>query len=426
MARRAAAPEIGRIPRRASAVAADAGNRAPGRALAAAASGLLVLLLLIGVQGASVEAGTREGVSRLRKEKARLTEIRRKAEETAAELAETIRREKTARNRVDDLRSKLDRQRKLVARIDRKLDELGAQLDRAEGEIREIEERRDRARHELRSSAAVAFVLTRDGSGRLPPEEERLRRFARLALASESERVTRLTEDKERKENLASGIERRLEVSERTIEREKRVGKELLSRRQAEEKSLADLSARKKRKEKELKALRARVARMESLVARIERRVRDRDRRGAAVPRTNWPSLFSGVAGGLVPPVDGRVKVRFGRQRDPDFDVEIENHGVEIEAASGSLIRAIGRGEVVFSGSVSGFGKVLIVQHGAGLFSVYGKAASYSAGQGKSVARGEVVGRLPESPDGKSMLYLELRAGGAAVDPASVISLGRH
>ncbi|MGE5189779.1 MAG: murein hydrolase activator EnvC family protein [Gemmatimonadota bacterium] len=396
------------------------------RAVAAAAFAFLVLAVLAADAGAAGAAGARESVSRLRKEKARLTEIRRKAEKTAAELADTIRREKSARDRVGALRSKLARQRRLVARIDRKLEELGADLSRAEGEVRELEAQRDRARTRLRSTAAVVFLQARDRAGVLPPRETRLRRFARLALVSASGRVTRLTEDKERKEDLVSGIERRLELSERKIEREKRVGDALLSQRRAEEKSLADLSARKKRKEKELKRLRARVARMESLVARIERRMRDRDRRRKAVPEKDWPSLFSRVAGGLVPPVNGKVTVRFGRQRDPDFDVEVESHGVEIETGSGSAIRAVGRGEVVFSGSVSGFGKVLIIQHGAGLFSVYGKAASYSAERGRIVARGEVVGRLPQSPGGKSVLYLELRAGGAAVDPASVISLGPH
>ncbi len=399
---------------------------AAGRVLAAAAFGLLVLAVLGAGQAQARRAGAADGLGQLRKEKARLTEMRRKAEETAAELADTIRRERTTRDRVGALETKLARKRKLVQRIDRKLAELGAELERAEGEIREIEVKRDQTQRGLRGAAAVAFFRTKDRAGPFPGREERLGRFARLALASESGRLSRLTEDKERKESLASGIERRLEVSERTIEREKRLGETLLSQRKAEEKALADLAARKKRKEKELKALRARVARMESLVARIERRVRDKDRQRTAVPRKNWPSLFSGVAGGLVSPVDGKVTARFGRQRDPDFDVVVENHGVEIEAASGASIRAVGRGEVVFSGSVSGFGKVLIVQHGAGLFSVYGKAASYSAKQGQAVAGGDVVGRLPENPDGRSVLYLELRAGGAAVDPASVISLGRH
>ncbi len=392
------------------------------RVLAAA----LVLLVLGAGAGTAAGPGRAAGVGQLRREKARLTEMKRKAEETAAELAETIRREKSTRNRVGALRARLARQRTIVGRIDRRLASLGAELERAEGEIREIESQRDQTRRGLRGAASAVFFGAKDRAALFPPREERLRCFARLALASESGRLSRLTEDKERKADLASGIEHRLQASERTIEREKRRGETLLTQRKAEEKALADLEARKKRKERELKGLRARVARMESLVARIERRVRDRERRRVAAPRKNWPSLFSGVSGGFVPPVEGKLTARFGRQRDPDFDVVVDNHGVEIEAASGSLIRAVGRGEVVFSGSVSGFGKVLILQHGAGLFSVYGKAASYSARQGQSVVGGEVVGRLPENPDGKSVLYLELRAAGVAVDPASVIAFRRQ
>ncbi|MBM2828941.1 MAG: envC [Actinobacteria bacterium] len=116
---------------------------------------------------------------------------------------------------------------------------------------------------------------------------------------------------------------------------------------------------------------------------------------------------------------------RFGKQRDPVFDVDVENRGVEIEAPSGAVIHAVGKGEVVFVGSVSGFGRVLIVQHGSGLFSVYGKAGGFSVKQGQAVAAGEAVGQLPASPDGKSVLYLELRAAGTAIDPAAVLPLFR-
>jgi septal ring factor EnvC (AmiA/AmiB activator) len=85
----------------------------------------------------------------------------------------------------------------------------------------------------------------------------------------------------------------------------------------------------------------------------------------------------------------------------------------------------VGGGEVVFVGSVSGFGKVLILQHGSGLFSVYGKAETFSVKQGQAVASGEAVGKLPVNPEGKSVLYLELRAAGTAIDPTTVIPLSR-
>jgi septal ring factor EnvC (AmiA/AmiB activator) len=66
---------------------------------------------------------------------------------------------------------------------------------------------------------------------------------------------------------------------------------------------------------------------------------------------------------------------------------------------------------------------VLIVQHGGGLFSVYGRLETFLVKQGEAVKKGTVVGRLPGSPSGKSVLYLELRAGGTAIDPTSAIPL---
>jgi septal ring factor EnvC (AmiA/AmiB activator) len=38
---------------------------------------------------------------------------------------------------------------------------------------------------------------------------------------------------------------------------------------------------------------------------------------------------------------------------------------------------------------------------------------------------GEPVGKLPANPGGKSVLYLELRAAGTAIDPSTLIPLSR-
>jgi septal ring factor EnvC (AmiA/AmiB activator) len=116
---------------------------------------------------------------------------------------------------------------------------------------------------------------------------------------------------------------------------------------------------------------------------------------------------------------------RFGRQHDATFDVTIENRGVEIEAPAGAPVKSVGQGEVAFAGTVSGFGNVLIVQHGGELFSVYGRLETFLVKQGGAVKKGTVVGSLPGSPTGKSVLYLELRAGGTAIDPSSAIPLER-
>ncbi|MBI5419590.1 MAG: peptidoglycan DD-metalloendopeptidase family protein [Deltaproteobacteria bacterium] len=386
------------------------------------------IALLLAAWIAILPSGTpaSDSAGKLREEKARLMEMKRKAEKTAAELADTLKREKTSLRRVGELQARLAKQRRLIERIDRRLLALEGQLDRTEEEVRALGEEQGRAERGLRGAAAQVFAGERERM-RAPGSEtrtERLRYFARWVLAAELARYGRLTADKEEKERTLSGIEQRIEVSERRMAEQKKVGEKLLSQREAERRRLSEIEQRKKAKEGELRALRARIARMEALVSRIERKMRERERQ-AKEPRKIGPKQFSGVSGGLVPPLAGKVVGRFGRQRDPVFDVTVENRGVEIEASPGAAVHAIGKGEVVFAGSVSGFGKVLILQHGSGLFSVYGKADSFSASLGQKVGAGEEVGRMPASPDGKSVLYLELRAAGTAIDPVPVIPLTR-
>jgi septal ring factor EnvC (AmiA/AmiB activator) len=364
-------------------------------------------------------------LGKLRQEKARLTDMKQKAEKAAAELAETLRREKLSRNKVDDIEARLAKQRKLIARIDRKLADLGTQMDRADREVRALEDEQGRMQRGISDASHRVFTGDRERIGApAGAAEERARYFARRFLVMEMDRYGRLSADREEKERVLTGIERRIKDSERRMDEQRKVGEKLASRQEAERKMLAEIERNKNAKAKELKALRARIARMEALVSRIERQVREKEKRGKE-PARKGPNRFAGVRGGLAPPLAGKLVGRFGKQRDPVFDVTVENRGVEIEAPSGAPIHAIGGGEVVFVGSVPGFGKVLILQHGSGLFSVYGKGDVFSVRQGQSVAKGEVVGRLPASPEGKSVLYLELRAGGTAIDPVPVIPLAR-
>lgn len=398
----------------------------PGRRPAGA---VLWIALLACVLAAPARAGAADSYTKLKKEKARLTEVRRQAEETARELARTLRRETSARHKVKDLQARLSRQRRLIAGIDRQLAALNRKMEDAESEVRSLEEARASSYRGLGRGAVTAFLGMRENL--LAPvaagRDERRRFFAARLLGSEAGRYARLTEDKERKEEVLMGLERELHVSERKFSREKQAGDRLLAQRRTEGERLREIRAEKEKKEKELRALRARIARMEALVSRIERKVKEEEsaRRGKQGIAAG-PSRFSSLPGGILAPVRGKVVGLFGRQRDPVFDVEVENRGVEIEAPSGSPIRSIGKGKVVFSGSVTGFGKVLIIQHGSGLFSVYGRADSFSAAQEQEVVAGELIGRLPRNPDGKSMLYLEVRAAGTAIDPMRIVPLSRE
>jgi murein hydrolase activator len=389
---------------------------------AGAAAFWLVAWLLL-----SFAAGTAfaESPARLRQEKARLEEAKREAARKADELAEAIRRERTTRKRVSELTSRLNQKRREIARMDQRLTGLNREIMRQEARVRALEEEKSRKEQEISVAALLAFMIARDGKWGAFREarDERLRYFARRVLEEELLDYGRLAASKEEVEAKLTGTVRELSLSERRRGREERVGERLASQQEEHARRLREIAREKERKEKELAALRARIAGFESLISRIERMVREQEQQKRRVPP--GATKFSAVPGGLTQPLSGRIVTRFGKLHDPVFGVDLENRGVEIEAAAGSPIRAIGAGEVVFVGTVPGFGNVLILQHGSGLFSVYGKAGSYMPRHGQRVATGEVIGRLPSNPGGKSVLYLELRAAGTAIDPLSVIAFPR-
>ena len=94
--------------------------------------------------------------------------------------------------------------------------------------------------------------------------------------------------------------------------------------------------------------------------------------------------------------------------------------GVLIAAPAGSQVTAVEDGTVVFSDWMTGYGMILIVDHGNGYMSLYAHNESLLRGVGTRVRRGEAVAKVGNSGGmGTPALYFELRRNGQPVDPAS-------
>jgi len=117
-------------------------------------------------------------------------------------------------------------------------------------------------------------------------------------------------------------------------------------------------------------------------------------------------------------PVDGTILYRFGRTVTPE-NTTLRWNGIGIQTARGTPVKAISAGEVVVSENIGTYGLTVIVQHGAGDYSVYGSLSSASVAKGARVQKGQVVGDVGTSdPDMPPHLHFEIRRSrGAAVDP---------
>jgi len=117
-------------------------------------------------------------------------------------------------------------------------------------------------------------------------------------------------------------------------------------------------------------------------------------------------------------PVEGRLQGAWGMRIDP-FSGEGGFHkGVDIGAPYGAPVKATADGLVVQAGYMSGYGRLVVIDHGNGMQTWYAHLARVSVIQGQEVRRGEIIGGVGSS--GKATaphLHYEVRIAGNPVNP---------
>ncbi|MBG6239955.1 murein DD-endopeptidase MepM/ murein hydrolase activator NlpD [Mycetocola sp. CAN_C7] len=123
-------------------------------------------------------------------------------------------------------------------------------------------------------------------------------------------------------------------------------------------------------------------------------------------------------------PVPGRVTSKFGPRPiicNPAGCSSTIHEGIDFGSPCGTAIKAVSPGVVTFSGDGGAFGQRVIVDHGAGVSSVYGHAqvGSLKMKVGQQVKAGTVVANVGATGVATGChLDLKIRVGGVFVDPA--------
>ncbi len=115
-------------------------------------------------------------------------------------------------------------------------------------------------------------------------------------------------------------------------------------------------------------------------------------------------------------PANGRVVSRFGRDASGRFG-ESGRSGIDIATPEGTPVRAVHPGTVGFAEPFTGFGNLVVVDHGHNAFTVYGYLASLAVSRGQRVDAGDELGVSGTAPAGPAALYFEVRVDGRPTDP---------
>ncbi|HEY1339058.1 MAG TPA: M23 family metallopeptidase [Bryobacteraceae bacterium] len=118
-------------------------------------------------------------------------------------------------------------------------------------------------------------------------------------------------------------------------------------------------------------------------------------------------------------PVDGRLMGGFGTRQDPFAAEESEFHtGVDISAPTGTPVRATADGVVLYSDFRSGYGRLIVVDHGGGIETYYAHLSRSYVQPGQEVRRGDLVGLVGATGRVTAPhLHYEVRKGGVPTNP---------
>lgn len=362
--------------------------------------------LVIGALLIGVTSGPAHAQSALKRKE--LSQVQKELSETRREIEEFRKREEALGQDIHKLesngaqaRKKIEEIQKNIRSAEQKKTELKTRLGAlrtASGSWRSalVFELRQKARHD--SALDEAY-----GTAQLWRES-----FLRQAILEKGAMLSRL-----------QGVSRKTEIAEAETGRKAR---ELMSKNQQvkaeEETRKLEYQEKKTAYAQTQEKAAAAVARVKDLEESAKALTRLISQFGKEAPYRKSGAAPSAIAKYSLPwPVEGGVTSSFGKELNSALNTWVIHQGIRLQTKANALIAAVARGRVIFSGPFRSYGQVVIVDHGEGLYSIYGELGDILTAKGAKISRGETIAKAGPAKSGGGVLYLEIRQGSEALDP---------
>ena len=366
---------------------------------------LLACALLTVLGGAAAVEDPRADLERLRERiealKDRLQAQRGEKDRVVVQLSELEREVGRLARELAATEARIARQRERRA-------EVQADIERQAGRVRRHRaalEEQVRAFYQMGEMHSLKLLLSQEDATVL----SRMLQYAGYVSRARTEAVSAATAAIEELDRLQRDLER--VESELASERERMLGEraELESTRQSRARVLRELEQALRSGDRRLASMRDEEETLQKLVISIGELLED----VPAAPYERQP--FESLAGRLPWPTQGQVRASYNSWRSRG---QLRWKGLLIGAETGSPVRAVYYGQVVFADWLPGFGLLLIVDHGDGYMTLYGHNQALAKATGDWVEPGEVIATVGDSGgQTQTGLYFEVRKAGKPVNP---------
>ncbi len=126
----------------------------------------------------------------------------------------------------------------------------------------------------------------------------------------------------------------------------------------------------------------------------------------------------------FIMPLETEIIGPFGRRSIINDQPRSPHTGIDLRGKKGTPVKASNDGVVVFTGDHFFTGNSVIIDHGAGIFSMYFHLDKINVNKGAGISRGEIIGTVGST--GRSTaphLHWGVRVGEKRVDPVTLVKV---
>lgn len=386
------------------------------------AIGLGILIILLGsVNITDLWAQSDDEISQKQRE---LEQIQKQIAEEQARREKLVKQE---RNIQQELQS-IDRELKLAEKLvldynwivyvtNKQIKRLEAEIDTLNVRLAERQTVMSRRLRHIFMSGKYSFLevlLSADSFA------DMIERYEFLKLVAEQDHVLyeQIQADQAAKQAKQLELEQKVADAREMLTQKRQQEQRIESRHQERRSLLSQVRNDKTQYEKMIDELKAAARRIENFFASLERK------RQGKLDQEDIPDIEQSDhylyknRGKIAWPVSGNVIEGYGRKIHPKYKTETFNKGIDIEASKGRTVKAIYSGKVVFADWFSGYGKLVIIDHGGGFYSLYAHLDQINTSVNAEVGSGNSIGTVGETGSTKGPhLHFEIRYRDKTYDP---------